>query len=139
MTGIAISSTAIMDESAASARSGALPAIIGALGAAIALNAFAPLFATASIPISVLGIVLGLRSRTLEAVAVGGLALICAMAALLNSDIFWAATLASGVSSGRLLTTTTRLASSSPRCEASMKDCRLVPLPEMITATFMNR
>ncbi len=91
MTGIAISSTAIMDESAASARSGVLPAIIGALGAAIALNAFAPLFATASIPISVLGIVLGLRSRTLEAVAVGALALICAMAALLNSGVFWLA------------------------------------------------
>jgi len=68
-----------------------LPAIIGALGAAIALNALAPLFATASIPISVLGVVLGLRSRRFEAVAAGCLAIVCAMAALLYSDAFWIA------------------------------------------------
>jgi hypothetical protein len=91
MTGIAITPTAILNESAASARNGVLPATIGALGAAIALNAFAPLFATASIPISVLGVVLGLRSRTFEAVAAGGLAIICAMVALLYSDLFWIA------------------------------------------------
>ena len=75
----------------AGARNGVLPAIIGALGAAIALNAFAPLFATASIPISVLGVVLGLRSRNFEALAVGGLAIIYAVVALLNSDLFWIA------------------------------------------------
>ena len=91
MAGFAIAPTAIMTESAASARTGVLPAIIGALGAAIALNALAPLFATASIPISVLGVVLGLRSRCLEAVAAGCLAIVCAMAALLYSEIFWIA------------------------------------------------
>ncbi len=91
MTGLAIAPTAIMAESAASARAGVLPAIIGALGAAIALNAFAPLFATASIPISVLGVVLGLRSRGFEAAAAGCLAIVCAMAALLNSEMFWMA------------------------------------------------
>ena len=108
MTGLAIAPTAIMEESAASARTGVvpaiigplcaasartgvLPAIIGALGAAIALNAFAPLFATASIPISVLGVVLGLRSHRFEAAAAGCLAIVCAMAALLNSEIFWIA------------------------------------------------
>ena len=91
MTGIAITPTAIINDSLTSTRNDVLPAIIGALGAAIALNACAPLFATASIPISVLGIVLGLRSRTLEAVAVGALALIGAMAALLSSGIFWLA------------------------------------------------
>ncbi len=94
MTGLAIAPTAIMAESAASARNGVLPAIIGALGAAIALNAFAPLFATASIPISVLGVVLGHRSRCFGAAATGCLAIVCAVAALLNSDIFW---IASGV------------------------------------------
>ena len=88
MAALAIAPTAIMTESAASARIGVLPAIIGALGAAIALNAFAPLFATASIPISVLGVVLGLRSRCFEAAAAGCLAIVCAMAALLNSEIF---------------------------------------------------
>ncbi len=91
MAGLAIAPTAIMTESAASARTGVLPAIIGALGAAIALNAFAPLFATASIPISVLGVVLGLRSRCFEAAAVGCLAIACAVAALLNSGAFWIA------------------------------------------------
>ena len=91
MTGLAIAPTAIMTESAASARTGVLPAIIGALGAAIALNALAPLFATASIPISVLGVVLGLRSRCFEAAAAGCLAIAGAMAALLYSEIFWIA------------------------------------------------
>ncbi len=91
MTGFAIAPTAIMEESAASARTGVLPAIIGALGAAIALNAFAPLFATASIPISVLGVVLGLRSRCFEAAAAGSLAIVGAVVALLNSDILWIA------------------------------------------------
>ena len=91
MAALAIAPTAIMTESAASARIGVLPAIIGALGAAIALNAFAPLFATASIPISVLGVVLGLRSRCFEAAAVGCLAIACAVAPLLNSGAFWIA------------------------------------------------
>ncbi len=91
MTGFAIAPTAIMEQSAASARTGVLPAIIGALGAAIALNAFTPLFATASIPISVLGVVLGPRSRCFEAAATGCLAIVCAMVALLYSDIFWIA------------------------------------------------
>ncbi len=91
MAGLAIAPTAIMAESAASARTGVLPAIIGALGAAIALNAFAPLLATASIPISVLGVVLGLRSRCFEAAAVGCLPIACAVVALVNSDIFWIA------------------------------------------------
>ncbi len=91
MTGFAIAPTAIMEQSAASARTGVLPAIIGALGAAIALNAFAPLFATASIPISVLGVVFGLRIRCFEAAATGCLAIVCAMAALLYSGIFWIA------------------------------------------------
>ena len=51
----------------------------------------APLFAPASIPISVLGIVLGLHSRCLEAVAIGALAIVWAMLALVNSALFWLA------------------------------------------------
>ncbi len=91
MTEFAIAPTAIMAGSATRARAGVLPAIIGALGAAIALNAFAVLFATASIPISVLGVVLGLRSRCFAAPATGCLAIACALVALLNSGIFWVA------------------------------------------------
>ena len=88
MTGISITPTAIINDSLTSARNGVLPAIIGALGAALSLNLLAPLFAPASIPISVLGIVLGLRSRNLEAVLAGGLAIACAMVALMNPDLF---------------------------------------------------
>ncbi len=51
----------------------------------------APLFAPASIPISVLGIVLGLHGGCLEAVAIGALALVCAMLALIDSALFWLA------------------------------------------------
>ena len=89
MSGLAMTRTAIWDESLSAARSGTLPALIGALGAAIALNMMTPLFAPASIPISVLGIVLGLRGRCLEAIAIGALAIVCAMLALVNSALFW--------------------------------------------------
>ena len=91
MTGLVMTRTAIWDESLSAARNGVLPALIGALGAAIALNVLAPLFAPASIPISVLGIVLGVRSRCLEAIAIGALAIVCAMLALVNSVLFWLA------------------------------------------------
>lgn len=91
MAGFAIAPTAIIDEGLGAARSGILPALIGALGAALALNMLAPLFAPASIPIAVLGIVLGLRSRCLEAVGIGALAIACAVLALVNSEFFWLA------------------------------------------------
>ena len=91
MTGLTITRAAIWDESLSAARNGILPALIGALGAAIALNIMAPLFAPASIPISVLGIVLGLHGRCLEAVAIGALGIVCAMLALVNSALFWLA------------------------------------------------
>ena len=91
MTGLAMTRTAIWDESLSAARSGILPALIGALGAAIALNILAPLFAPASIPIAVLGIVLGLHSRCREAIAIGTLAIVCATLALIDSALFWLA------------------------------------------------
>ncbi len=91
MTGFAMTRTAIWDESLSAARNGILPALIGALGAAIALNIMTPLFAPTNIPISVLGIVLGVHSRCLEAIAIGALAIVCAMLALINSALFWVA------------------------------------------------
>ncbi len=91
MTGLVMTRTAIWDESLSAARTGILPALVGCLGAALALNMLAPLFAPASIPVSVLGIVLGLHSRCLEAVAIGALAVVCAMLALINSALFWLA------------------------------------------------
>ncbi len=91
MTGLAINRTVIWDESLSAARNGILPALIGALGAALALSMLVPLFAPASIPVSVLGIVLDLHSRCLEAIAIGVLAIVCAMLALVNSALFWLA------------------------------------------------
>ncbi len=91
MAGIVMTREAIWDESLSAARNGILPALIGALGAAIALNMMAPLFAPTSIPIAVLGIVLGIHSRCLEAIAIGALAIVCAMLALVNSALFWLA------------------------------------------------
>lgn len=89
MSSTALTSMEIMDKSVESAKSGVMPAIIGALGAAIGLNALAPLFATFSVPISVLGIVLGIRNRNWEALCVGGLAIACALVAMLSSEFFW--------------------------------------------------
>ncbi len=91
MTGLVMTRAAIWDESLSAARNGILPALIGALGATLALSMMAPLFAPASIPIAVLGIILGLHGRCLEAVAIGALALVCAMLALVNSALFWLA------------------------------------------------
>ena len=89
MTEYAITRTAIWDESLSAARNGILPALIGALGAALALNIMAPLFAPASIPVAILGIVLGLHNRCLEALVIGVLAIACALLALVNSALFW--------------------------------------------------
>lgn len=51
---------------------------IRTLGAAITLNVLPPLFAIASIPISLLEVVPGIRSRNIEALSAGGLAIACA-------------------------------------------------------------
>lgn len=77
--------TEIWDEDLSAARNGILPALIGALGAALSVSIMAPLFALASIPASVLGIVLGIHNRCLEAIAIGALAIFCALLALIGS------------------------------------------------------
>ena len=88
MTELTMNRTEISDEGLWASRNGILPALIGALGAALALNIMAPFFAPASIPIAVLGIVLGLHRRCLEAIAIGALAIVCAMLALNGSALF---------------------------------------------------
>ena len=59
---------------------------IRTLGAAITLNVLPPLFAMTSIPISVLEVVPGIRSRNIEALSACGLAIACA--AILRSQEF---------------------------------------------------
>ena len=64
---------------------------VAARGADLAVTMMGPLFAPASSTISVLGIVLGFHGRSLEAVAIGALAIVVAMLALVNSALFWVA------------------------------------------------
>ena len=71
----------------ASTDAGAAPAIIGVIGAGLGLYAFTALLAPASIPMSLLGMTLGYRSRTWAAVTAGGLGLVCAAVALLHNGV----------------------------------------------------
>jgi len=90
MTGLAMTRAAIVGDTLSVARTGALPAVIGALGAGVGLYFLPILFASASVPMSVLGFVLGLHSRTAASMALGALGTLCALVGLLNSDAFWA-------------------------------------------------
>lgn len=89
MTGLAITRAAIVGDTVSAARSGALPAAIGALGAGVGLYILPMLFAVASIPMSVSGVVLGLRSRTAAPVALGVVGIFCAFYGLFHSAAFW--------------------------------------------------
>ncbi len=84
----ALTRTAIVSETLATARTGFTPAIIGAIGAGIGLYAIPVILASASIPMSVLGIVLGFQSRMFSAVATGALGIVFAVVALWNSETF---------------------------------------------------
>ncbi len=102
MSDHALTRTAIISETLATARTGFTPAIIGATGAGISLYAIPAILASASIPMSVLGIVLGFHSRMFSAVAAGALGIVCAVVALLNSETFWLvfAAVASSIGTG---------------------------------------
>lgn len=89
MTGLAMTRAAFVGDTLSAARTGALPALIGALGAGLGLYFLPILFAAASVPMSVLGFVLGLHSRTAASMVLGALGTFAAMVALLGSDAFW--------------------------------------------------
>jgi len=89
MTGLAMTRAAIVGDTLSAVRTGALPAMIGALGAGVGLYFVPILFATASVPMSVLGFVLGLHSRTAAPMALGALGALCAVVALVHSNAFW--------------------------------------------------
>ena len=87
MSNMALMRTAAKTEALASTKTGATPAIIGGLGAGLGLYVFAGLLAPASIPMSLLGMALGYRSRTWAAVTAGGLGLVCAAVGLLHNGV----------------------------------------------------
>lgn len=102
MADTAITPCAFVSETLDTARAGSIPALVGVAGAATALLAFAPFFAPASIPMSVLGIVLGRRSRNALTIALGALGIVLAITALIESGVFWLAfaTVLSGLAAG---------------------------------------
>ena len=73
---------------------------MGALCAALGLYVLTWLFAACAVPLSVLGIVLGLRGHSAEAIGIGALGIAIAVVAFLNSDVFW---IAFGLIGGALL------------------------------------
>lgn len=91
MSGLAITSLSQFGDSFERARAGVLPAIIGLSGAALGLYGLTAVLAPASVPMSVLGIVLGRRSRSGTAILAGALGIALATAGLLRSDEFWLA------------------------------------------------
>ena len=89
MADLAITPTAFVNETLDTARAGLIPAIIGAAGAGLGLVALTPFIAPASIPMSLLGMVLGRRSRNWLAVALGALGIVTTLSVLLQSAAFW--------------------------------------------------
>ncbi|MFQ5467415.1 MAG: hypothetical protein ACE5DS_04695 [Kiloniellaceae bacterium] len=89
MAHVALTPTAFASETLETAKHGLLPAAGGAVGAALGLAALTTFLAPASVPLSVLGLVLGRRSGDWLAVALGTLGIVLALRALLASDGFW--------------------------------------------------
>jgi hypothetical protein len=102
MAVMTLDSAGLVNDTIKSAKAGVVPALIGALGAGAGLYVLTIFFAPASIPMSVLGIVLGARSRHIEAVVLGGLGVVCAIVGLLHSQAYWLvfAVLAGAVTGG---------------------------------------
>ncbi len=89
MTDVALTPIAFANQTLETASSGSIPAVIGAVGAGLGLLALTPFMAPASVPMSVLGMVLARRSRNWLAMSLGGLGIVMALSALLQSGEFW--------------------------------------------------
>ena len=89
MAHTAIYPSALFADVLAGARIGRLPASVGVAGAGLGLVALSPFLAPASIPMSVLGMVLARRSGDLFALALGALGVVLAMSALFQSGMVW--------------------------------------------------
>lgn len=89
MADVALTPTAFVNQTWETASAGLVPAAIGATGAGLGLLALTPFIAPASVPMSLLGMVLARRSGNLTALALGALGVTLAVTALLNSGEFW--------------------------------------------------
>jgi len=89
MAEVALTPTAFAAQTLATASSGSIPAAIGAIGAGLGLIALTPVLAPASVPMSVLGMVLARRQNNWLALSLGSLGVALALAALLQSGAFW--------------------------------------------------
>lgn len=88
MADISLTPTAFARQTLETASSGTIPAFIGALGAGLGLVALAPFLAPASVPMSVLGMVLARRERNWLAMSLGALGIVVALSILLRSGEF---------------------------------------------------
>ena len=91
MADVALTPTDFVKETLESAGTGLIPAAIGAAGAGLGLIALTPFLMPASVPMSLIGMVLARRSRNRAALALGALGLVLAAKALVASDGFWVA------------------------------------------------
>ncbi len=89
MADVALTPTAFVNQTWETASAGLIPATIGAAGAGLGLLVLTPFVAPASVPMSVLGMVLARRSGNWTAMALGALGITLAVTALLGSAEFW--------------------------------------------------
>ena len=89
MADVALTPNEFVSETLETASTGLIPAAVGAAGAGLGLIALTPFLAPASVPMSLMGLVLARRSRNWVALALGALGLVLAAKALLASEGFW--------------------------------------------------
>ena len=88
MADVALTPTEFVNETLETAGTGLIPAAIGAAGAGLGLIALTPFLAPASVPMSLIGMVLARRSRNWTALALGALGMALAAETLLASGGF---------------------------------------------------
>ncbi len=89
MDDLAARRTVLAHGTKALAGDGEIPALIGALGAGVGLYVMGAFLAPASLPMSVLGLVLGVRRRSLSALCLGAFGIVSAIVVLANTPGFW--------------------------------------------------
>ena len=89
MADVALTPKAFLNETLETAGTGLIPAAVGAAGAGLGLIALTPFLAPASVPMSLMGLILARRSRNRAALALGALGLALAAQALVASEGFW--------------------------------------------------
>ncbi len=89
MDDLAARRTALARGTMAFAGDGKIPALVGAVGAGVGLFVMGAFLAPASLSMSVLGVVLGIRRRSLSALCLGAFGIVCAIIVLANTPGFW--------------------------------------------------